>query len=201
MKAKYYQDTMVGEGIVADLFNKVIDKTQRFPGERHTALMTDKGPRIASYTGPNTRLDIRLRSQNPKIINPLGPTDRASMRHDLDYALATNTEDIRKADQRMLDKLKDIENKNLDYKVNTKVVSGLMKSKTLIEDTIGKRGELFSGIKKGQQKKNTLSLADQSLFEKKRTELEMLGYGYSGQYNLFEAYLQQHRKNLIKNKL
>ena len=186
---------MIGEGIVADLFSKVIDKTQRFSGERHTVLMTDTGPRIASYTGPNTRLDVRLRSENPKISNPLGPTDRASMRHDLDYALATNTEDIRKADLRMLDKLKDIENKNLDYKVNTKVVSGLMKSKTLIENSLGKRGELFSGIKKGQQQKNTLSLADQSLFEKKRTELEMLGYGYTGQYNLLEAYRQKQRKN------
>ena len=54
MKAKYFEnEIMEGQGLIGDLFGKVIDKTQRFSGERHTPLMTSKGPKIATYTGPH----------------------------------------------------------------------------------------------------------------------------------------------------
>ena len=178
MKVKYYEDDiMEGQGLIGDLFGKVIDKTQRYSGERHTALMTSKGPKIATYTGPNTQITKRLQSSDPKIRDPLGPVDTASQAHDIRYTLSTSVNDIREADNKMIRKLKEIEMKNEDYKVNTAVVRGLMKTKTLYEDARGKRGELFSGLKPGQVKPNTLSPSEESLYKKKLTELEMLGYG------------------------
>ena len=180
MKAKYYENViMEGQGLIGDLFGKVIDKTQRFKSERHTPLMTSKGPKIATYTGPNTQITRRLQSSDPAIRDPLGPVDTASQAHDIRYSMAETIDDIRYADDKMIRKLKEIENKNEDYKVNTAVVRGLMKTKTLYEDARGKRGELFSGLKPGQVKPNTLSPSEQSLYKKKLTELEMLGYGHS----------------------
>ena len=181
MKAKYFEnEIMEGQGLIGDLFGKVIDKTQRFSGERHTPLMTSKGgPKIATYTGPNTQITKRLKSNDPKIRDPLGPVDTASQAHDIRYSLAESIDDIRYSDDKMIRKLKEIENKDEDYKVNTAVVRGLMKTKTLYEDARGKRGELFSGLKSGQVKPNTLSPSEQSLYKKKLTELEMLGYGHS----------------------
>jgi len=164
---------MKGQGIIGDL----IDKTQKFPGERHIPLISDKGKiRLANWAGPNTAIDIRLNG-SPDIKEPISAVDRSAMAHDLRYTLAKNTNDIRFADNKMISKLNDIERDKQDYRLNIIAVKNAMKSKRFFENVTNKQGELFSNIKKGETIDGKLSPEKELKYNRELRKLEMNGFG------------------------
>ena len=163
---------MKGQGIIGDL----IDKTQKFPGERHVPLITDKGIRLANWAGPGTNIDGRLNG-SPDIKEPVSEVDRSAFVHDLRYTLAKNTNDIRFADNKMISKLNDIERDKQDYRLNIIAVKNAMKSKRFFENVTNQQGELFSNIKKGETIDGKLSPEKEQKYNRELRKLEMAGFG------------------------
>lgn len=91
---------------------------QTFSEEQHIPQMTKSGLKTGNYIGPKTRLLTRLQSKDPAINLPISETDKISQLHDIEYTLAKDVNMVREADVNMLKRLKKVEDKNLDYKVN-----------------------------------------------------------------------------------
>ena len=163
---------MEGQGIIG----KLIDKTQKFQGERHIPLISDKGIRLANWAGPGTAIDIRLNGP-PDIKEPISAVDRSAMAHDLRYTLAKNTTDIRYADNKMISKLNDIERNKEDYRLNIIAVKNAMKSKRFYENVTNQQGELFSNIKKGETINGKISPENELKYNRELRKLEMNGFG------------------------
>lgn len=163
---------MKGQGIIGDL----IDKTQKFPGERHIPLITDKGIRLANWAGPNTAIDTRLNGP-ANIREPISAVDKSAKSHDLRYILAKNTNDIRFADNKMISKLNDIERDKQDYRLNIIAVKNAMKSKRFFENVTKQQGELFSNIKKGETIDGKISPEKELKYNRELRKLEMAGFG------------------------
>lgn len=149
---------------------------QKFKGERHVPLYTERGFQTANYAGPSTEIETRLKSNDPKIREPITLTDTAALAHDLRYALAENFDHIRKADNKMISKLQEIERDGLDYKINTKIVKNAMKAKRFFEDITKIRGT-FSGLSKDGKKQSQLSNEEKELYKNALLKLERRGYG------------------------
>ena len=163
-----------GEGIFSDVFEKVT--RQKFKGEKHIPLYTEEGFKVANYSGPGTNLETRLKSNDPELREPITLTDTTAKAHDLRYALAENFDDIRKADNKMISKLQEIERDGLDYKINTKIVKNAMKAKRFFEDITKIRGT-FSGLSKDGKKQSQLSNEEKELYKNALLKLERRGYG------------------------
>ena len=90
------------------------NQNQLFEGEKHIPLIMPNGRvEIANWVGPSTQVIPRLkRGDKGKTA-----TDFVAMRHDLDYSVASNLDDIRTADQRMINKLNKMQWKGLNQKL------------------------------------------------------------------------------------
>jgi hypothetical protein len=83
------------------------DKTARpgFVGEKHALLKLPNGKTgVANYMGPGTNIMERLKRGDP----PRTATDKAAQAHDIRYALSNDKGDIRRADNIMINKVKQI---------------------------------------------------------------------------------------------
>jgi len=109
-----------------------------FKDELHAILrLPNKKFKLASYMGPFTQVRKRLKHQNKDGsmgIKPLTQSDTVAMLHDIQYSLARNINDIRKADKTMLKYLKKIKSKNLDTKMNIAQGMKLIEAKVTAED-------------------------------------------------------------------
>ena len=145
------------------------DDTARpgFAGERHAILRLKNGKNgVANYMGPDTAIFERLKRGDP------GRTevDKISKAHDIRYALAKNVSDIRKADNIMIDKVRQVERNRGDDPRNIRLAKLI---------TLKKFGEDI-----GVLKKNAFSgdLANKTITDKDRITLMsnlggLKGYG------------------------
>ena len=171
----YYNTKQNGDGI-SDFVGKLLDKTQKFAGERHVPLYTKKGFKLARYAGPGTEIIKRLDSKDSNIREPLNPTDKTAQAHDIRYTLAKTPADIRNADLIMINKLKDIEKNKEDYAINISSAKNAMKSKVIFENVSGKKA-LFGNLDAKSKKENALSVEDEKKLQTKLSSLELQGFG------------------------
>jgi len=83
-----------------------------FQGEKHVYMKTDAGLLVrANFAGPGTNVAARLARGDL----PINEVDRISKAHDLRYALATDYNQVRAADQKMVSALNSV--KNVDMSV------------------------------------------------------------------------------------
>jgi len=147
------------------------DETARpgFSGEKHTILQLPNGKYgVANYMGPQTALSQRLSRNDP----PRTEVDKASMAHDIRYSLAKTPDDIRKADNLMMNAVDRIARNRGDTPANI-AQARLIKAKVIGEDLGLIKKEAFSG----DLSKNIVSDSDRVLFNNKLSSLEQEGYG------------------------
>lgn len=137
-----------------------------FSGEKHALLKLPNGKYgRANFMGPGTQLVKRLKRGDPGRT----PSDVESQAHDARYALATNYDDVRKADNKMISVMKTLISKKLDSSFNTTQGLRLIQAKTKLEDMGLPKGSIasFGGI----------TPEDRPLVEGKLAELEKEGFG------------------------
>ena len=134
-----------------------------FTGEHHVPLKTNSGWMLASYCGPNTEVVKRVKRGD----NGVSLSDKVCKKHDIDYTLATNYEDIKKADDRMINSLKKIKGES---QVNLKVLMNAIKAKRLGEKTGLINKNRYSTLSR-------LSDADRRVLKNNQQELEQQGFG------------------------
>ena len=164
----------MGDGIYDKIVNLLPSSSTNsyplFEGEKHSPLIVNGKPRVASYVGPGTQIVKRLRRGD----KPLTETDAVAQLHDINYALAQNLDDVRNADIRMIEKLKQIEQNKGDSKVNILIGKKGIETKVYLED----KG-LLDKNKFFDNNYGSLSEEDKKLLENKRNELIQKGYGLS----------------------
>lgn len=149
---------------------------QRFPGEKHIPLRT--GPlkfEMAEYAGPGTNLQKRLE----KGIKPKTQADKSALAHDIRYELAKTPDDVRKADDLLINATQKIDNNQIDdpetpyhSSLNTFAVRNAIRAKTLGEDV--KLFDQNTFTKPGSKK---LTPEKEKILRDKLDELQKLGYG------------------------
>ena len=105
-------------------------------GEKHAILYTDKGFEPAQFMGPGTQTYeriIEMRKQHLPI-SGLTPADTASLLHDIQYGLAQNSDDIRKADLRLIHNLETALKNGDDNLWNTSIGKLGIQAKIFLED-------------------------------------------------------------------
>jgi hypothetical protein len=143
-------------------------KSQLFEGEKHIPLiMPDGSIQIANWVGPSTQVIKRLkRGDKGKTA-----TDYVAMRHDLDYSIAQNLDHIRNADQRMINRLNQIQAQNGDNKLNILAGKKAIQSKVYLEDKGLLSKNAFADF-------SALPADEKQLIQNKIQELEQIGYGF-----------------------
>jgi hypothetical protein len=142
-----------------------------FPGERHAILKLSNGKMgVGNFMGPGTEIVKRLRRGDP----PRTLSDKVAMAHDVRYSLATNLGDVRHADQAMVRKLDEIDNKHADSRLNTTIGKKLIQAKMAAEDLGLLDKKRFVG-NFGQIKGD-----DKNVLDRKLVELEQEGFGHPG---------------------
>jgi Phospholipase A2-like domain len=162
----------MGNGLYDKFINMVSsNQNQLFEGEKHIPLIMPNGKiEIASWVGPGTQVISRLkRGDKGKTA-----TDFVAMRHDLDYSVASNLDDIRTADQRMINKLNQIQKNKGDNIINILAGKKAIQTKVYLEDS-----GLLDKNKFADLGGNNLNEADRQLIFNKIKELEQIGYGLS----------------------
>ena len=156
----------VGKGIYQTVANRLTG-SKIGPGEIHAPQYTKKGFKMGSYIGPRTELYKNIKKGK----KPVSKTDEASMLHDLSYDKATSAADVRRADIRMVRKLKEMRKNKTDGRFNTTLGIAPIRAKMFLEDLgIMKKGS-FAGIHKGVDKENKAVNASEI------ARLKRLGYG------------------------
>lgn len=144
----------------------------RRSGERHVILYGPNGFQSASYMGPATHLNDRIREG----VEPVTKSDKVAQAHDLRYWAANSHDDIRAADKKMIAKLDDIQSKGEDYKLNIYQGKLGIKAKMAMEDWGVAKPENFTTF--GDWEND--SPEDQKMLRAKLAELEQEGYGQHG---------------------
>lgn len=109
-------------------------------GERHLPAIKQGG--FYAYCGPQTRLDIRLKSEDPTLRNPINSLDRACKSHDLAYqnvglkmgkGLPKNEAQklVRVADKQLINSIDKLDDAG---KLDKMLVKGSMSAKIKAED-------------------------------------------------------------------
>lgn len=174
---------------------------QRYPDEKHTILKLPDGEfKRARFAGPNTHIAERLKQG----ILPLTKTDEIAEKHDLDYALARNDDDIRIADKKMISNLHNVQKNNTDSAFNTKQAEIAIKGKMLLEDKLGVSKSSFTSYGLDNTKKDDIPLfkmKQQQLIQKglgKEREEEMIEYEKTKikkpAQELYEKLVKKHSK-------
>jgi hypothetical protein len=139
---------MSGKGVYDKVGNYLFskkDKNKMKDGEKHAILYTDNGLEPAMFMGPGTQTYERILElqKEGKPLKGLTEADTASLLHDIQYGLARNAEDIRKADLHFINTLKEISKKNKDYGFNVFLGRTGIKLKMLLED-LGLSADAFT---------------------------------------------------------
>ena len=154
-----------GQGY-SDVINKLglaKGKRKLRKGELHAILYTKDGFKAGSYIGPHTDIIYKVKND----IKPISMVDKTAQAHDIRYSLAKNKEDIRKADLKMLQTIK--QKKKEDYWINRKIASIPIKAKILVEKMGIPTSKIatFGGVDN----------KDVPMLEDKLYELEQQGFG------------------------
>lgn len=125
--------------ILSEKFNKNPNWRPGFAGEAHLVLPTKHGLTRANFCGPGTHLRAR-QARGDKGVSQI---DEACKVHDMLYSIAKSSEDVRKADERLI---KDIDEATDAGSAQKAVLKAGIRAKTLGED-IGLFGpETFTKI-------------------------------------------------------
>lgn len=160
----------IGAAKVSNLFPSSDENAADiYPGENHAIVrLPNKKYGRANYTGPGTQIVKRLRrGDKPRVLS-----DKVSKAHDIRYGLAQNTSDVRKADQTMLRKLRQLEREGTDELANILPAKVGIRGKVLAEDFSLLSRDAFVDYK-------PLSSGDRALMEQNLSKLEQEGYGYA----------------------
>lgn len=144
------------------------DSQPLYEGEQHIPLIVNGKMKVANFVGPGTQIIKRVKRGD----KPLTETDAVAELHDLSYILSRDLDDVRNADLRMISKLKEIEQKKLDNKINILAGRKGIETKIYLEDKgLLDKNKFFDN--------NILSLSpeDKQLLENERTKLIQEGYG------------------------
>ncbi len=110
---------------LGEKFSKNEEWRPGFPGEHHAILPTSSGLARANYAGPGTHLGKRLRRGDRPVDGEYG-VDAAAQLHDIRYATAKNTGDIRKADNLLI---RDVANSTQSKLVKNSVIGTIRAKK------------------------------------------------------------------------
>ena len=141
-----------------------------FPGEKHSILKLPNGKYgLGNYIGPGTALVARLKRGD----KPRTEVDKVAQGHDIRYLQAKNVDDIRKADNIMLNKIDAIARNRGDAPQNI-AAARLIKAKVLGENLGVIKRDAFMG-----NPVENARIADENkdLINGKLKQLEMEGYG------------------------
>ena len=143
--------------------------------ERHAILYdaTDKKYKPSFFMGPGTDIFTRIRNGDDKKI--FSKSDKSSMAHDLRYYLSNSHNDIRNADIKMVNSLKNFEKDKTDSKWNTRLGRWGIQGKMILEDKLPMFFKPESFTTFGDYKKDNIE--NQNLARQKISELEKEGYG------------------------
>ena len=161
-----------GKGIIDGLQNMVLSTklNKALPNERHQIIKLPDGSwNPAVYSGPGTNLETRIRRGD----KPLSYVDKTAEAHDLRYALARTDQDVRDADNRMVQQLNKATTMNLDSQFNIKQAN-LIKAKILMEDHLGVPKSWFTSFGREGTPANDIQLYESTL-----KSLEQQGFGHS----------------------
>lgn len=138
--------------------------TPRKKGEMHPPQRISKFPYLhtGNYMGPGTHTEERILKGD----KPISYSDKVSQAHDLRYTLAKSPQDIRRADDIMIDRMK--KGLSLDYPINLNIGLRGIQTKEFIEDKITKKPL----VKYGNYNKN-----NEKILQDKLDELQREGYG------------------------
>lgn len=159
-----------------DLRNRIpdSDETARpgFQGEKHAILKLPNGKYgVANYMGPGTNLVERLIRGDP----PRTEVDKVAQAHDIRYFQAKDVNDIRKADNIMINKVAQIQRNRGDAPQNI-AQAKLIGAKVIGEDLGILKRNTFSGNFANNEK---IANANKEMFDTKLKTLEQEGYGLS----------------------
>jgi hypothetical protein len=159
--------TISGGGLYDRAVNFMFNSNLK-DGEKHGILKTKDGWKAASYLGPGTQIAANIRNN----LQPISEVDTVSQAHDLRYAFANNTEDVRLADLKMIKKVKQIKAAKADSRWNTAQAS-LIRGKVWLEDKGLVKPTSFAsfGFDDGTSEE------DKVLMKAKLDELTTRGYG------------------------
>ena len=115
--------------LVKNKLGKNPDKRPGFPGERHVPLPTSHGVTIANFAGPGTQIAQRLKRGDKGVDGPRGIDEIAKL-HDIDYVNAQKESDIRRADNLMIDRVRN----SSAGRLTKKIVIAALKAKKFGED-------------------------------------------------------------------
>jgi hypothetical protein len=120
------------------VLNKTLNCTLK-EGEYHQVLLVNGKAVCATYSGPGTDLEKKIRTG----ARPLTQTDKIAMEHDLHYALAKNKADVRQADKIMMARLDHAQRFKTDHPINTTLAKTMIGAKMSLED-LGLPGDWFA---------------------------------------------------------
>ena len=165
-----------GKGIYDKTVNYFLGNrgNKLYNGEKHAILYNNltKEYQPAYFMGPGTNMIERLKNNDDKKI--FSKSDKTSLAHDLRYYLSNSLDDIRLADIKMVNKLKNIELNNEDSKWNTLQGKLGIQTKMLLEDKLKIPKKWFTSF--GDYKSDIID--NQILSQNKLNELELEGYGF-----------------------
>ena len=93
-----------GCGFYDQTVNRIFGSNLR-DKEIHAPVYTKDGIKFGSFIGPGSDVIGRIRDG----IQPVSNSDRVAQAHDLRYGFAKNTDDVRTADLKMVNKLNDLQ--------------------------------------------------------------------------------------------
>jgi hypothetical protein len=139
-----------------------------FPGEMHLPLYTSEGFKMGQFIGPKTNLITRLKRGDKGVSD----VDRTAKRHDIEFTLAENIEQVRSADLKMLENLRKIRARGSDYSINISAAESGIENKL--------KGEMIGLLQQGSfssKKGASLSITDRKLLLDNLKQLEQEGFG------------------------
>lgn len=177
-KLKTKSKSIYGKGIYDKAVNFLLNPDKKLKdGEKHVIMYDSKKKKFtpASYSGPGTDIISRLK-QN---IEPINKSDKTAQAHDIRYSLANNIENIKEADNKMVDKLKSLRKNKEESTFNTLPSQlGIQANQLLAKILPDKYFDKFVQYMTGQKEfRQNLKPEDRLLLQNKLKELEREGYG------------------------
>lgn len=141
-----------------------------FVGEQHAVLKLPNGlPGVANWLGPGTQIAKRIERGDPARTL----SDKVAQGHDLRYFLAKDVNDVRRADNIMVNKLKQIKRTRGDSSVNVNMGLRAIQAKIMAEDS----GLLSRDAFSGDLSKNITTPETKAKMVGKLAELQQQGFG------------------------
>lgn len=174
VKKERKKRNLTGKGIYDKLVNKFTGSNLK-PGEKHVLMWHEGKLKPASYSGPGTDILTRLKEG----VKPLNKADKTAQAHDIRYSLANNIEGIKEADNKMVNKLKELRKTGQENTFNTLPSQlGIQANQLLAKVLPTKAFDWFVQKMTGQKEfRQNLKPEDRLMLQDKLKELETEGYG------------------------